>query len=142
MSVHLDTPSADAICAQGEKSYPHECCGFLIGHLVNRSRRVVRVQPVANAREDEARHNRYLIAPDTFMRTERQARKDGLDVVGFYHSHPDAPARPSAFDTEQAWPWYVYLIVSIQQGRSEIMTAWELQDDRSQFNEVSVTIED
>ncbi len=142
MGVRLDTESAGFIRAEGEKSYPRECFGFLIGRLDDGARRIVRVEPVENAREEEAKHNRYLIAPERFMAVERAARKDGLDVLGFYHSHPDAPARPSAFDTEQAWPWYVYIIVSIEKGRSTDMTAWALQDDRARFNEVAITIED
>ena len=142
MSLHIPTSEVSRIRTEGEKSYPHECCGFLIGRLDDGARRIVRVEPVENAREEEAKHNRYLIAPERFMAVERAARKDGLDVLGFYHSHPDAPARPSAFDTEQAWPWYVYIIVSIEKGRSTDMTAWALQDDRARFNEVAITIED
>lgn len=142
MAVLMQSETERAIRAEGEKSYPHECCGFLVGRVEEGRRRIVRVEPVENAREDEAKHNRYLITPELFMQTERRARKEGLDVLGFYHSHPDAPARPSVFDTEHAWPWYVYIIVSIQKGRSEKMTAWVLQDDRAQFNEIPVTIQD
>ncbi len=143
MSVHLSHAVVETVRREGRKSYPHECCGFLIGRIEDGdARRIARVEPVENAREDEAKHNRYLIAPERFMAVERNARKDGLDVLGFFHSHPDAPARPSAFDVEQAWPWYIYVIVSIEQGEPADMTAWTLQDDRSQFDEVEMKIED
>ena len=142
MAVVIDQQTESAIREEGRTSYPHECCGFLVGRLEQGARRIARMVPVANAREDEAKHNRYLITPELFMKTERQAREKGLDVLGFYHSHPDAPARPSTFDTDHAWPWYAYIIVSIQQGKAEKMTAWVLQDDRARFNEIPITIED
>ncbi len=140
MSLHISSSEVSRIRAEGEKSYPHECCGFLLGRHVNGVREIVRVEPALNAREDEARHNRYLITPDLFMRTERDARAHGLDILGFYHSHPDAPAKPSVFDTDHAWPWYVYIIVSILDTRAETMTAWQLRDDRSSFDELTIRI--
>ena len=74
------------------------------------------------------------------MKAERSARKQGLKLLGFYHSHPNAPARPSAYDLEHAWPWYSYVIVSIRDGQDEQMTSWVLQDDRSQFDAEEVVV--
>jgi proteasome lid subunit RPN8/RPN11 len=90
--------------------------------------------PIVNAREDAAKKNRFLIAPDDLMRGEKHARQSRLDVVGFYHSHPDHPAVPSAFDLEHAWPVYSYVIVSVLSGRAEELSSFELRSDRSRFD--------
>lgn len=135
MPLELTPDHVRAIERHGELTYPHECCGFLLGRAEAGARRVAEVLQVENARESESRHNRYLITPEDFLRAEQAARARKLDVVGFYHSHPDVEARPSAFDTEHAWPWYAYVIVSVQQGRADHVRAWLLRDDRSQFDE-------
>ncbi|MEO5619060.1 MAG: M67 family metallopeptidase, partial [Candidatus Eisenbacteria bacterium] len=87
---------------------------------------------IDNVREG-SRHNRFLISPEQFLAAEKQARAAGLDVVGFFHSHPDHPSRPSAFDLEHAWPWYSYLIVSVEQGLVQDAHSWRLTEDRSRF---------
>lgn len=141
MAFHLNNQQAAHIRSQGEQTYPHECCGFLLGTVKDGVRHLAALRPVDNAREDEARHNRYLISPDVFVKVEREARKSSCDILGFYHSHPDAPARPSQFDIDQAWPWYTYIIVAIEKGRSAAMTAWVLRNDRSGFDEQALIIE-
>jgi proteasome lid subunit RPN8/RPN11 len=88
---------------------------------------VVRIIPVANRRTDDP--HRYLISPDDLRRITAELSQSGLDVLGFYHSHPDHPAAPSAFDIEHAWPWYSYLIVRVDRGRAGEVTSWELDDD-------------
>jgi proteasome lid subunit RPN8/RPN11 len=119
----------------GESDYPHECCGLLIGAFQpSGEKAVVEIYPIGNAREEAAKRNRFLIAPDDLMRGEKHARAKGLDVVGFYHSHPDHPAVPSAFDLEHAWPVYSYVIVSVRSGRAEELLSWELRADRSRFD--------
>lgn len=132
---HLATIHRD-----GESTYPYECCGFLLGKLVAGKKIIARAESVSNAREAENRHNRYLIGPDDFMRAEKAARAQGLDVVGFYHSHPDVEAKPSAYDTEHAWPWYSYVIVSVKKGKAGPTRSWVLKDDRSQFDEEEMTL--
>lgn len=122
-----------AIRAHGERTYPHECCGLLLGRLDGDARRVTAAHEIENAREDGARHNRYLIGPDDYLAGEKAARARGLDVLGFYHSHPDHPAWPSEFDREHAWPWYAYLIVAVAKGRSHDMNAFRLAEDRARF---------
>ena len=102
-------------------------------------RQVRRLIPVANARQDSPR-NRYLIDPDAFRRATVELERTGLDVLGVYHSHPDHPAQPSAFDREHAWPRLSYVIVSVAGGTSGALTHWVLDDDRVAFHEEGVTI--
>ena len=93
-----------------------------------------------NARKDSPQ-NRYMILPEDLIASDREARKRGLDVIGFYHSHPDHPAQPSEFDREHAWPWFAYIIVAVGKGVPRDLTAWLLSADRAQFvpEELQVT---
>ncbi|HEY0511543.1 MAG TPA: M67 family metallopeptidase [Thermoanaerobaculia bacterium] len=126
-----------------EASYPEECCGFLIGHAgadtadTADTTLVERVLPVANERQD-SRHNRYVINPETVLAAHKEARAAGADVVGYYHSHPDHPSRPSEFDRDHAWPGLSYLIVSVRKGRAEDARSWRLSDDRERFDEETI----
>jgi proteasome lid subunit RPN8/RPN11 len=115
-------------------SYPEECCGFLIGrfHAATELTAVLRVLPVSNERQ-ESRHNRYLISPETVLAASKEARALGLDVVGYYHSHPDHPAKPSEFDRDHAWPGLSYVIVSVEGGTVADTRSWRLSDDRERF---------
>lgn len=115
-------------------SYPDECCGFLIGRASADTTVVERVLSVGNERQD-SRHNRYLINPETVLAAHKEARALGLDVVGYYHSHPDHPAVPSEFDREHAWPWVSYLIVSVQARKVVAARSWRLSEDRERFEE-------
>jgi proteasome lid subunit RPN8/RPN11 len=114
------------------RAYPDEGCGVLLGRDGEGGREVERVVAFENVQQDD-RHHRYLIAPQQFLAAEREARAAGLDVIGFYHSHPDHPSRPSSYDLEHAWPWYSYLIVSVERGQVVDAHAWRLADDRSRF---------
>ena len=96
-----------------------------------------RIVPADNERDD-SRHNRYLINPETLLAAHKQARALGLDVVGYYHSHPDHPARPSEFDREHAWPGVSYLIVSVEKGNVADIRSWRLADDREKFDEEEI----
>ena len=140
--IELSPDDLARIRAHGEATYPEECCGILVGRAEKTAHgngsvlaRVERLVGAENEREDENRHNRYLIPPEVILRTEREARADGLDVVGYYHSHPDHPSRPSDFDRDHAWPGYSYLIVSVREGRARDERSWRLSDDRSRFDE-------
>ena len=141
MPLHLDDILADAIRAHGAQDYPHECCGFLIGKAGTEPVTVARVVPAANTRQDSPR-NRFEINPVELVKADRAARADGLGVVGFYHSHPDAPARPSEFDREHAWPGYCYVIVSVMAAQPREMHNWRLRDDRTQFDEDAIVLEE
>jgi len=126
VSLGVKDTILDQIRREGEQAYPAECCGVLAGHP-HRHKQVVRIIPVANRRTDDP--HRYLISPDDLRRITAELSQSGLDVLGFYHSHPDHPAAPSAFDIEHAWPWYSYLIVRVDRGRAGEVTSWELDDD-------------
>jgi proteasome lid subunit RPN8/RPN11 len=126
-----------AMREHAEATYPEEACGGLLGRADSDAVEVVEVVSLANVREAE-RRRRYLIGPDDVMALERRAEARGLQVVGYYHSHPDAPAEPSAFDREHAWPWYVYLIVGVAKGRAAESRAWRLADDRGEFEAVQI----
>jgi proteasome lid subunit RPN8/RPN11 len=88
--------------------------------------------PLVNRRDDSPR-NRFSVTAEDVLAAEKAAREQGLEVVGWYHSHPDHPARPSEYDRDHAWPWYSYIIVSVAHGKPEQMTSWRLNDDRAQF---------
>ncbi len=140
--IELSPDDLARIRAHGEAIYPEECCGILVGRAEKDAdgngsvlARVERLVGAENEREDENRHNRYLIPPEVILRTEREARAAGLDVVGYYHSHPDHPSRPSDFDRDHAWPGYSYVIVSVREGRARDERSWRLSDDRSRFDE-------
>ena len=128
MSLRLSESLADEMRRHGEAAYPAECCGALVGRLEGEAKEVVRLAPAVNRRTDDP--HRYLIAPDDLRRLEADVRAAGLDIVGYYHSHPDHPAAPSAFDAAHAWPWYSYVIVRIDQGRGAELASWVLADDR------------
>lgn len=125
-----------AIERHAAATYPEECCGVLIGraHPERREVLIEQVLPARNERE-EARENRFVIAPEVVLAATRQARSAGLDVVGYYHSHPDHPAEPSDFDREHAWPGLSYVIVAVEKGEPGAVRSWRLADDRSRFEE-------
>jgi len=102
------------IQAHGAEGYPHEICGIMLGPRGEGS--VSEVRRARNIIVERAR-DRYEIDPRDHIRIQREADADGLDIVGYYHSHPDHPAQASRFDTERAWAGYVYLIVSIENGK-------------------------
>lgn len=138
MTLRLPGALADEIRRHGEAAYPAECCGALVGRADGAAKDVVRLWPAVNRRTDDP--HRYLIAPDDLRRLELEVRAAGQEIVGYYHSHPDHPARPSAFDTEHAWPWYSYLIVRIEAGRSADLASWVLDDDRPQMHPESLDV--
>jgi proteasome lid subunit RPN8/RPN11 len=121
------------IHAHGAETYPHECCGALLGRDGDAGREVTDLMPLANQRNDSPR-NRFEITPEDFRLAEKTAREKRLELIGWYHSHPDHPARPSEFDREHAWPWYSYIIVSVQKGVARDTTSWRLQDDRTAYD--------
>ena len=128
VTLRLAGALAEEIRRHGEAAYPAECCGVLVGRAEAEAKEVVRLAPAVNRRTDDP--HRYLIAPDDLRRLEAEVRAAGQEIVGYYHSHPDHPARPSAFDTEHAWPWYSYLIVRIDRGRGADLASWVLDDER------------
>jgi proteasome lid subunit RPN8/RPN11 len=138
MTLRLPGALADEIRRHGEAAYPAECCGAMVGRAEGAAKEVLRLSPAVNRRTDDP--HRYLIAPDDLRRLEREVREAGQEIVGYYHSHPDHPARPSAFDAEHAWPWYSYLIVRIDRGRGADMASWVLDDERPLMHPESLDV--
>jgi proteasome lid subunit RPN8/RPN11 len=126
--------------AHGERDYPYECCGLMLGKFEGGRKRMIETYPISNAREEEAKRNRFLIRPEELMRGEKHARAKGLDVVGFYHSHPDDVAAPSQYDLEHAWPTYSYVVMAVEKGRAADLRSWEMEADRSRFNEEEIQL--
>jgi len=129
------------IHAHGEEAYPEEGAGFLLGtDSGNGTRSVTSIFPLTNSREDEARHNRYLITPEDYLKAELTADKLGLSLIGVFHSHPDHPNRPSEFDREWAQPFFSYIITSIHEGKAFESRSWRLTEDRTKFDEEELKI--
>ena len=128
----------ESIQSHGAESYPEECCGFLLGRIRDSGNDVVATRPAANRRTED-RERRFMIAPEDALAAENAAREQGLDVVGFYHSHPDHPAEPSQTDLDEAtFPGYTYVIVSVRRGCPGEVTAWSLRADRSRFDPIQI----
>jgi len=130
--LKINEELAARIRTYGTETYPHECCGGLLGHDADGEREVLSIFPLVNRREDSPR-NRFSLTPDDVRAAEKAATEQGLELIGWYHSHPDHPARPSEYDREHAWPWYSYVILSVQRGEPRQMTSWRLADDRTRF---------
>jgi proteasome lid subunit RPN8/RPN11 len=132
-----------ALRAHGEETYPHECCGILLGTAEVGGNAVSRVMRAGNTRTDSA-HNRYHIAPQELIRAQRESRAEGLDIIGFYHSHPDHPAMPSATDFAEAhWFGCSYLITAVAGGRAEVTNSFLLKgtgEDGKSFEDESIEI--
>lgn len=137
MKLSLPEDLMQAIREHARRSYPDECCGVMVGQFERATdhTRVRELVAAENSREAEARSRRFLIEPRVILETARRARESGLDIVGYYHSHPDHPAEPSEFDREHAWPETSYLIVSVRDGQDAEARSWRLRDDRSSYEE-------
>ena len=137
--LHLTRAVYEAIRVHGEETYPHECCGALLGRDGEAFREVRDLLPLANRRDDSPR-NRFEVTPDDVRLAEKTASEKKLELIGWYHSHPDAPARPSEYDRDHAWPWYSYIIVSVQKGEPKDTTSWRLHDDRAGYDAEAIEI--
>ncbi len=129
MSLRLPGALLEEIRRHGAVAYPAECCGAMVGRGGGTDAKdVVRLWAAVNRRTDDP--HRYLIAPNDLRRLEREVQAEGLEIVGYYHSHPDHPAEPSAYDAAHAWPWYSYLIVRVEQGQPREAASYTLDPDR------------
>ena len=138
--IELNERQLTEMREHGQRDYPFECCGLMLGRFAEGRKVVAQTYPISNAREEEAKRNRFLIRPEELMRGEKYARENGFDVVGFYHSHPDDRAIPSQYDLEHAWPTYSYIVVSVEKGQAVDLRSWEMESDRSRFNQEEITI--
>ncbi|MGP8075533.1 MAG: Mov34/MPN/PAD-1 family protein [Thermoplasmata archaeon] len=139
-AVVLPSDLLSEMKAHSREAYPDECCGFLIAsdRSVEEVRKIDALERARNEFEGE-RRRRFLIRPEELRDLERCVQGSGRSVVGFYHSHPDHPVRPSEFDREHAWPWYTYLVLSVTAHDVPAVGAFELDPDSSLFREVSLT---
>ena len=128
------------IAEHAERDYSYECGGMLIGRFEGDRKKVTEIFPLENAREKEARHNRVLILPKDVLRAEKYAREKKLDVVGYYHSHPDDHAIPSQYDLDHALPVWSYVIASVIEGKVADVRSWEMENDRSKFNMEAIEV--
>ena len=144
--IRLDPALRAQIEQHAEREYPRECCGLLVGRIVDegRARIIHAAMPVANTFADEGeQYHRMAIEPLEYSRAERLYVTQGLGVVGTYHSHPDHPAVPSQYDLEHLapWPTMSYIVVSVREGKAVELRSWELASDRSRFEEEEVVNE-
>ena len=130
--IAIPEPLLEEIRAHGRETYPEECCGGLLGRR-GEPARVSRVERIDNVR-DENRARRYEVSPQDYLRLERLAAENGAELLGFYHSHPDHPAVPSAYDRDHAFPFFHYLVCAVASGRPGEITAWILSEDRGEFD--------
>ena len=155
MTLEIDQEHVELIRQHGARDYPNECCGILLGRAAGEQKQVCEVLALKNLRQEpekaqellplespasESERNRFLIDPREQLRVERGARARGVEVLGYYHSHPDHPARPSNYDRQHAWPWYSYMILSVEAGEPKELTSWVLADDRSRFDHEQIEI--
>ncbi|NJP11626.1 MAG: M67 family metallopeptidase [Leptolyngbyaceae cyanobacterium RU_5_1] len=143
---HIQTVRSHA-----ERSYPHECCGLLLGVIQPQEKILVEVRAVQNAWDEQVatdlgdqpsltKTRRYWIAPEEMLAAMRDARSRKLDVIGVYHSHPDQPAVPSECDRQLAWQQYSYIIVSVQQGKAADLQSWLLNENHQFQREETLII--
>jgi len=116
--------------AHGHDTYPEECVGALLGRKGDPAK-VVELERIDNIRTERAR--RYEISPQDYLRVERLASEKSLALLGFYHSHPDHPAAPSAYDREHAFPFFHYVVCAVAAGRAGDVTAWTLSEETGEF---------
>ncbi len=138
--IELNEHQLTEMREHAQRDYPFECCGLMLGRFEADRKVMAEHYPISNAREEEAKRNRFLIRPEELMRGEKYARENGFDVVGFYHSHPDDRAVPSKYDLEHAWPTYSYIVVSVEKAQAVDLRSWEMESDRSRFNEEEIVI--
>ena len=137
MKARLQSAAVEALKAHGQSGYPHESCGVLLGRLSGASLEVLEAHACANANADRAA-DRYLIEPQDQLRIEKDARARGLDVVGYYHSHPDHPSQASATDLAQSWEGVLYLILAVEKGQARRLQGWWRSSGEPAFTEVSI----
>ena len=134
MPLSLMPGIAEAIAAHGVETYPNECCGALIG----RDGVVAHTLGLPNV-TDEGPRRRFRVSDRDYLQCEKRAKELGGELLGFYHSHPDHPAKPSQYDLDHALPFFSYIIVAVRAGTPEDMTSWQLREDRSAFDQEQLT---
>ena len=141
MAIKVVSEHLDEIRKHGEETYPHECCGFLLGTREGETNVLAEVHAAENERQ-ESRETRYLISPEQYKRADDYARSRGLGVIGYYHSHPDHPAAPSGYDLDHScWPGESYIIVAVEHGKSAALNSFT-KPDYTRFEQEEILIEE
>jgi proteasome lid subunit RPN8/RPN11 len=141
VAIRLKQEHLDQIRKHGERTYPYECCGFLLGVRDGETNLLSETLPAENERQ-ESRETRYLITPQQYKRADDYARTRGLGIIGYYHSHPDHPAAPSGYDLDHScWPGESYMIVAIEKGKSAALNSFT-KPDYTSFEQEEIRIED
>ena len=130
----------ESIKLAGEKAFPNEGCGVILGRLHGNDREAIELFAANNSFDESEKYHRFLITPDDYRSAEAKARQSKLEILGFYHSHPDAPSVASKYDLDHAFPWFSYLIVSVMNGKYYDHHSWVMENDRSKFNLEEVII--
>lgn len=137
--IKLKKEHMDVIESHGCEGYPHEVCGIIMGHFNEEGNVVTEVRRAVNLNNERA-HDRYEMDPKDLLKAEREGREAGVEIIGYYHSHPDHPDRPSEFDRERAWPAYSYLIASVMGGKDVTTRSWVINEETSKFDEEEIDI--
>ncbi len=143
--IILDHKLVDVMKAHAASLFPEECCGIMLGKFENTNPLVKRMQAVKrmqNTHDKVERYHRYTIDPRDFVRVESEGESNGQEIIGIYHSHPNAQAEPSAFDRDRAWPVLSYIVIEVTKAGPIEMKSWTLSEDRSEFLLESMEVED
>ena len=138
-TINITQKIVDSFLSHGEKEYPHECCGFILGQFKDDESFGIEYLPASNVKE-ENRERRFLIDPLAYQKAEDKADDQGMSIISIVHSHPDHPDKPSDFDRDHAWPGFSYIIISVQNGRIASYRSWQLNENREKFIEENIKI--
>ena len=138
-TINITQKIVDSFLSHGEKEYPHECCGFILGKFKDNESFGIEYLPASNVKE-ENRERRFLIDPLAYQKAEDEADDQGMSIISIVHSHPDHPDKPSDFDRDHAWPGFSYIIISVQKGRIASYRSWQLNENREKFIEENIKI--
>ncbi len=136
MSLRINQELLTKINVHVQEAYPEEGAGFLLGS----DGEVKEILALPNAREDSARHNRFLITAEDYLKAEVKADSLNLSLIGVFHSHPDCPNVPSEYDREWAQPFFSYIITRVDQGKAVSHRSWRLMEDRTKYEEEKIEL--
>ncbi|HZW57377.1 MAG TPA: M67 family metallopeptidase [Nitrososphaerales archaeon] len=133
--IFIDQILLDSMFSHAVSTFPEECCGLMIGGFGEdaSNKKVSSIKQIKNTYEQSERYHRYTIDPKEYMETEIEVQNRGEEIVGIYHSHPNAPAKPSKFDQGYAWPTLSYIVIEVRDRKPINVTSWILKEDRSEF---------
>lgn len=138
--IVLNQQTLKEIHSHATSTYPEECCGLMTGRIEGESKTVSGLWRMKNAFEPSERYHRYTIDPMEYMYAENEIESKGDEIVGIYHSHPNAPAKPSLFDQDHAWPTLSYVVVEVRDAKPMNIASWVLKEDRSEFLQEEIQI--